>query len=122
VSEIMRPLGETAWVVGSATVADALNCITVHKAGAVFVLENSKLLGVFTDGDLRRHIGDDNLLSQPIAEVMTADCQRVTPDVLATEAVSTLQKLRIGELPVVNATGELQGHIALKDLVAMHFV
>ena len=122
VAEIMRPLGETPWVVGSATVADALNCITLHKAGAVFILENDNLTGVFTDGDLRRHIGDDSLLTQPIAEVMTSDCQRVTPDVLATEAVNILQKLRIGELPVVNSAGELQGHVALKDLVAMHFV
>jgi len=122
IAEVMRPLDETPWVEGSATVADALNCITLHKAGAVFVLENNKLAGVFTDGDLRRHIGDDSLLSQPIAEVMTSDCKRVTPDVLATEAVTTMQNLRIGELPVVDSASELQGHIALKDLVAMHFV
>lgn len=122
VTEIMRPLDETPWVAGTATVADALNCITLHKAGAVFVQEGGNLAGVFTDGDLRRHINDDSLLSAPIAEVMTRDCQRVLPEALATEAVTTLQNLRIGELPVVDASGELQGHVALKDLVAMHFL
>lgn len=122
VSEIMQPLAETPWVERTATVADALNCITVHKAGAVFVLENGVLAGVFTDGDLRRHIGDDSLLSQPIGEVMTQGCQSVGAQALASEAVKTIQTFRIGELPVVDAAGRLEGHVALKDLVSMHFV
>ena len=122
VSEIMRPLDETPWVERSATVADALNCITLHKAGAVFVLDDGALAGVFTDGDLRRHIGDESLLSQPIGEVMTQGCQSVAAKVLATEAVNTIQTFRIGELPVVDEAGELAGHVALKDLVSMHFV
>ncbi len=33
-----------------------------------------------------------------------------------------MQDYRIGELPVVNAAGELVGHVALKDLVSMHFM
>ena len=122
VSEIMQPLHETPWVERAATVADALNCITVHKAGAVFVLENGVLAGVFTDGDLRRHIGDESLLSQSIGEVMTQGCQSVGSQVLASEAVNTIQTFRIGELPVVDSAGRLEGHVALKDLVSMHFV
>lgn len=122
VSEVMRPRDETPWVDGRATVADALNCITLHKAGAVFVLEDDVLAGVFTDGDLRRHIGDESLLSQPIGEVMTRGCHSVTIQALASEAVNAIQTYRIGELPVLDSTGRLEGHVALKDLVSMHFV
>jgi len=122
VSEIMRPLAQTATVGSGATVKDALSSITRQKTGAVFIVENGRLLGVFTDGDLRRHIEDDGLLQHKVAEIMTRPGKRVEVERLAGEAVKLMQDYRIGELPVVNAAGELVGHVALKDLVSMHFM
>lgn len=122
VHEIMQPLAQTAVVTADATVADALNAITTAKTGAAFVTDAGKLVGVFTDGDLRRHIQDDNLLGQPISEVMTAGGQFVELDTLATEAVHILEKYRRGELAVVDADGRLVGQIALKDMISMHFL
>jgi len=122
VSEIMRGLKETATVEHKATVKDALSAITKHKTGAVFIVEGKKLLGVFTDGDLRRHIEDDGLLKHKVTEIMTRPGKRIENEHLASEAVKLVQEFRIGELPVVNAKGELMGHVALKDLVSMHFM
>lgn len=123
VTEIMRPLQETAVVGAHATVADALHAITTHKTGAAFVAENGRLRGVFTDGDLRRHVQHDALLETPILQVMTSPCRSVAIDRLAPEAVRIMvQGRRIGELPVVDDQGCIQGHIALKDLVAMNFM
>lgn len=122
VSEIMRPLAETATVSPAATVKDALSAITKQKTGAVFVVEGQKLLGVFTDGDLRRHIEDDGLLEHKVSAIMTKPGKRVEIERLASEAVKLMQEYRIGELPVVNSGGELKGHVALKDLVSMHFM
>jgi len=122
VAEVMQPLAQTAWVESDATVADALNCITLQKAGAAWVLEHGVLAGVFTDGDLRRHIGQDNLLSQPITEVMTRGCRSVELDVPASQAVSIIQNHRIGELPVVDSDNVLKGQVTLKDLVTMQFL
>lgn len=122
VTEIMQPLDETAVVAERATVADALNAITAHKTGAVFVTADDELVGVFTDGDLRRHIRDDNLLSQPISEVMTRGGLSVASDALATEAVHHFETRPIGELAVVDGSGHLVGHVAVKDLVSMHFL
>lgn len=122
VSEIMRSLKETATVDAKATVKDALSAITKSKTGAVFIVEGRKLLGVFTDGDLRRHIEDDGLLKHKVAEIMTRPGKRINEGALAVEAVNVVQEFRIGELPVVNAKGELIGHVALKDLVSMHFM
>lgn len=122
VSEIMQSLDETAVVTEQATVADALNEITAHKTGAVFVTTNDQLVGVFTDGDLRRHIRDDNLLSQPVSEVMTRGGMSVGSGALATEAVHFFETRPIGELAVVDGSGRLVGHVAVKDLVSMHFL
>jgi arabinose-5-phosphate isomerase len=123
VSEIMRPLEETAVVGVSAVVGDALHAITLHKTGAAFVVEMGKLKGVFTDGDLRRHVQDDELLSAPIVDVMTSPCRSIGIDRLAPEAVRIMiDGRRIGELPVVDANEKILGHIALKDLVSMNFM
>ncbi|MBP9891341.1 MAG: KpsF/GutQ family sugar-phosphate isomerase [Planctomycetes bacterium] len=122
VSEIMRGLKETATVDHKATVKDALSAITKQKTGAVFIVDGKKLLGVFTDGDLRRHIEDDGLLKHKVTEIMTMPGKRIEGEHLASEAVKLVQEFRIGELPVVNAQGELLGHVALKDLVSMHFM
>lgn len=121
VSEVMQALTTTATVDKSATVKDALNAITQQKAGAVFVTEAGRLVGVFTDGDLRRHVDDDNLLSHTISEVMTVGGYEITPDALATEAVHLLEEKRIGEIPVIGEDRQLLGHVSLKDMVSMHF-
>lgn len=122
VNEIMTPLDSTARVDINATVADALNAITEHRAGAAFVVDEGLLAGVFTDGDLRRHIRDENLLSQPVREVMTAGGHSVPETARASAAVRLIEDNRIGELPVINSAGELCGHVALKDLLSMHFI
>ena len=122
VGDIMRGIEETAMVGAHATVKDALGAITKQKMGAVFIVDDAKLVGVFTDGDLRRHIEDDGLLKHEVADIMTSPGKRVSVDRLASEAVRMMQDFRIGELPVVNAAGNLVGHVALKDLVAMHFM
>ena len=122
VHEIMLPLANTAVVNIDATVADALNAITEHRVGAAFVVEQGLLVGVFTDGDLRRHVSDANLLSQPVREVMTVGGYNVLESELASTAVRLIEDHRIGELPVVDDAGRLRGQVALKDLLSMHFV
>ncbi|MCA8915919.1 MAG: KpsF/GutQ family sugar-phosphate isomerase [Planctomycetes bacterium] len=122
VAEIMRPIEETAVVGVTATVADALHAITLHKTGAAFIVDKGVVKGVFTDGDLRRHVDDENLFSQPIVGLMTSPCRSIREDKLAPEAVLIIQETRIGELPVVDTSGKIRGHVALKDLVTMHFV
>jgi arabinose-5-phosphate isomerase len=122
VSEIMRPIEETAVVGVTANVGDALHAITLHKTGAAFVVDKGVVKGVFTDGDLRRHVDDENLFSQPILDVMTKPSRTIHVDKLAPEAVLMMQESRIGELPAVDEAGKIRGHVALKDLVAMHFV
>lgn len=122
VAEIMRPLGETAVVEARAVVADALHAITLHRTGAAFVTDHGRLRGVFTDGDLRRHVENAALLSTPIVDVMTSPCRSIGTDRPAPEAVRTMvDGVRIGELAVVDAGGVVVGHVALKDLVAMNF-
>ena len=121
-ADVMQDLDQTATVDVGATVTDALNEITRLRTGAAFVVSGGELAGVFTDGDLRRHIRDDNLLTEAISRVMTAGGVRVQQDTFAPEIVRIFENHRIGEVPVVDAGDRLVGHISLKDLVSMHFL
>ena len=67
-------------------------------------------MGVFTDGDFRRQMARDNdLLSKPLASVMTRDPIRVRDDALAMEALKIFNERNIDDLIVVNAKKEPVG-------------
>ena len=76
------------------------------------------MLGVLTDGDLRRAIESDvDMKRTPIDEVMTRDCVTVAPDTLAAQAVHVMQERAINALPVVDGAGRLVGALNMHDLL-----
>jgi arabinose-5-phosphate isomerase len=79
-----------------------------------------KLVGVFTDGDLRRHMGnDDRVLERALKEVMTRNPICVRDDALAAEALKIFNERNIDDLIVVNARKEPVGLVDLQDLPKM---
>ncbi|WP_374315433.1 SIS domain-containing protein [Aquabacterium sp.] len=85
---------------------------------AVVVGAGNKVLGVFTDGDLRRKIeAGVDLRSATAAQLMTAGPRTIRDDVLAAEAVSLMETCRINTLLVVDAQGHLVGAVSTNDLM-----
>src|SRR5208282_958887 len=100
VCNIMRT-GERNAVAGEAvTVKEALLVMTRAKSGSVSVVNRrGKLTGVFTDGDLRRHMSDDaEVLSRPLAMVMTRKPVCIREDALAVEALRIFNQRNIDDL------------------------
>lgn len=99
---------------------------TGRRAGAVVVVDGAgKLSGVFTDGDLRRHLRNSpaaELLDRPMGSLMTRDPKRIHKEALASEALAVLNKYRIDELPVVDDGGAAVGIIDVQDLVRLRIV
>ena len=75
----------------NAKMDEAIITLTEKNLGAVLVLKNKKLLGIITDGDLKRHMSD-NLLSKDVAEVMSTNPKTISPDALAVEAMNIMTK------------------------------
>lgn len=120
VSEIMRSGERSPAVTPDVTVADALKRITAARAGAISVVNgDGRLVGIFTDGDLRRNV---HRLHDPIGSVMTKSPITVTPDRLATEAARLLKERKIDEVPVVNERGEPLGMLDIQDLLAVGLI
>ncbi len=77
-----------------------------------------RVLGVFTDGDLRRTLDRRiDVHSVTVAEVMTRHCKTVHPGILAAEALHLMDTHKINALPVVNEAGLLVGALNMHDLL-----
>lgn len=118
VEDVMRTGEAVAVVSESITVRDALFAITKAGAGATNVVDpKGNLIGIITDGDVRRHaLTDENFLSKTASEVMTGNPKTITPDRLATEALKIMESLKIGEMPAVKDS-KVVGMVMLKDLL-----
>ena len=79
--------------------------------------EDHRLVGVFTDGDLRRLFErTQNFANLHIGEVMTPRPRTIAADRLAVEAAVMMEKLRINQLLVVDHAGALVGAVHIHDL------
>ncbi len=119
VEDLMRS-GKFNPIVGEEKkVSEVLLAITRARAGcATIVNKQGKLKGIFTDGDLRRHLeSDENLPSRRISEVMTSKPTVVYKDMLAAQAMRIMQDKRIDEIPVVDKFMRPVGLLDIQDLL-----
>ncbi len=121
--DIMRSGERFAKVLPNATVLDALMAMTRAKCGAAIVADEAdRLKGIFTDGDFRRIVsgaGAADILSAPIATVMTANPLFVHADAYAAELLKVFQHKRIDDLPVCDETEKVVGIVDIQDLPKM---
>ena len=118
VADIMRSGSRNPIAHQTMPVRDALLIMSEAKSGSVSVVNKSgKLAGVFTDGDLRRHLAkDDAVLDQPLAKVMTRRPTTIREDALAADAIRIFNERSIDDLIVVNTRREPVGLVDSQDL------
>ena len=93
--------------------------ITKARAGSAAVVnEKGALIGIFTDGDLRRHLGNDSqILRRRVCEVMTKNPKTLPLGHLAGEALRLLRHHRIDEIPIVDSRLRPVGLLDIQDLL-----
>jgi arabinose-5-phosphate isomerase len=122
VSELMRSGDRNPSVASGASLLDAITVMsrTAGRPGATSIVDHAgKLIGFFTDGDLRRLVetGRDAIRDLPIDEEMTANPKSISPDTFALEALAYLHNHRVDQMPVVDADGALVGLLDVQDLL-----
>ncbi len=92
-------------------------------SGAVLVVDgDGRLLGIFTDGDLRRHVEEGTeFLEGPVSAVMTPNPKTVRTDMLVAEAQRLMQRHQIDEVPVLDAEDRPVGILDIQDLLEVGF-
>lgn len=121
VDDLMHKGKELPIVSENTLAIDALLEMTNKRLGSVGIVnEKGELSGIFTDGDLRRHI-DANLQKTLVKDVMTANPVTITKDAFASEALGLMNKKSITVLMVVDGkkpVGAIQMHDILRAKVA----
>jgi len=117
--DLMRTGDALAMVNEETPVQEVLFAITAAHAGSASVVdEQGRLVGIITDGDIRRHLlANPKGLESPAREAMTKNPKTSTPAQLATEALPVMEKYQIGEMPVLDEQGRPLGVLNLKDLL-----
>jgi CBS domain-containing protein len=121
VGDILANKGSQVISVGKdATVQEAALIMNEHRIGAVVVLEEGHIAGMFTERDVLRRIVVERRdpVTTPVSEVMTSDviCCRLETSV--EEARGAMKNRRIRHLPVVDGDDRLRGLISIGDLNA----
>lgn len=108
---------EKPMVDANADIPSVIIEISSKRLGATAVLEQGKLIGLITDGDLRRMLLSGKALEQVCArKIMTKDPKTISPDVLVAHALDIMRSNSITQLPVVSK-GEYLGVIHIHDIL-----
>jgi len=125
VKDVMRKGKAHAIVSEKTSVQNALIAITRSRSGSCTVIDGKgRLVGIFTDGDLRRRLESDgrNLLSTQVGKVATKRPLNISENKLAAEALQILRDRKIDELPVINDGKKVVGLLDVQDLLKVGLV
>ena len=118
VSDVMRTGDAIPSVVQTATFAEAMIEMSRKSMGMTAVVDaTGTVLGIFTDGDLRRALNRPlDIRALPIIEIMTRAPRTITANKLAAEAVKAMESSKVNQLLVVDPNGLLVGALNMHDL------
>ncbi|ALV07899.1 CBS domain-containing protein [Roseateles depolymerans] len=119
VSELLKNRGPSVWRISpEATVFDALHLLAEHDVGALLVMENDRLLGIFSERDYTRKIALQGRDSRHtlVSEVMTPNVLVVKPTTEMRDCMSLMSQRKIRHLPVMEGD-QVIGMLSIRDLM-----
>jgi arabinose-5-phosphate isomerase len=118
VSDVMRTDDDIPRVAPDLTLRDGLMEMTEKGLGMTAIVDDAnRILGIFTDGDLRRALDAGvDVHTTPMRDIMHANCKTIAEDVLAAEAVHVMEENKITSLLVADGEYRLIGAMNVHDL------
>lgn len=119
VSELLKNRGPSVWrVTPEATVFDALHLLAEHDVGALLVMQDDRLLGIFSERDYTRKIALQGRDSRhtTVSEVMTPNVLVVKPTTEMRDCMSLMSQRKIRHLPVMEGD-QVIGMLSIRDLM-----
>ena len=118
VSSIMQSGDDIPMVSKATLLIDSLLVMSEKALGMVLIAEDGKLVGIFTDGDLRRTLESKmDFQKLTIEDVMTKDCKSIEPQEPALTAVQMMEKYSLNSMPVVDSKNNIVGAINMHTLI-----
>lgn len=123
VRDVLAVKGSTVHSISlQATVLEATKKMNQHQLGALLVMEDGQIAGIFTERDVLRRVvaGERNPADTPVREVMTADVICCDADDELDEISTLMLQRRIRHVPVSDHNGRIMGLISIGDINAYH--
>ena len=118
VSSIMKTGKNIPIVSVETSLLDSLLVMSQKALGMVLIADNNKLIGIFTDGDLRRAIeSNTNFQELTIQKVMTRNCKSIGANEPALKAIEMMEKFSLNSLPVVDSDNQVVGALNMHTLI-----
>ena len=121
VSDLLKSKGSQVWSIdASSTLQDALNLLSEKDIGALPVLRNGKLVGIFSERDFVRAISINPSLPLEtlVSELMTKEVLTVSPSDNVERCMKLMTEQHIRHLPVVDS-GKMIGIVSIGDAVKL---
>ena len=118
VNHLIHSLDEVALIDKESTLGDIASAMTEKPLGAALIIHNKELIGIVTEGDLRKAIASSKSLSDSMGELINENPISVSPGLSVHDAMKLMEDRdsQISVLPVVNESKECLGLIRLHDL------
>ena len=114
----MHHIDDVAQITEQDSISDCATKMTEKPLGAALFLDNNKLLGIVTEGDIRKSIATSNDLSQPIKNFINYNPIAVNPSISILDAMKVMEdrSSQISVLPIVDINNNCFGLLTLHDL------
>ncbi len=119
VENILQSKGrDVVTVTAGSTIAEAVDLLNSKRIGAVVVVDGKKVVGILSERDVVRHLGQDwaALSSRPVSEVMTKTVVTVSRFATIADVMERMTERRIRHMPIVE-NGHLAGIVSIGDVV-----
>ncbi|HIE55835.1 MAG TPA: CBS domain-containing protein [Chromatiaceae bacterium] len=120
VNQLLQVKGNDVWsVTPSTTIFEAIKLMADMNIGALLVIENDEIVGIFSERDYARKVALLNRSSKttPVSEIMSSPVVSVRPDQNLQKCMALMTDKHIRHLPVIDEDGQLTGIISIGDVV-----
>lgn len=121
VKELMIPKEKLIKVKPSTTIIDAIKMMYDKGIGSVLVVENEKLVGIFTERDVVKTVATGISLNESLEKAMTKQPITIEENEYLSKASIIMSEKNIRHLPVVDKEGKLVGIISAKDIATYFY-
>ena len=109
---------QTPHVKKSTKITQVIIEITQKRVGATAVIDNNQIIGIITDGDIRRMLEKNKKFNDLLAkDIMTSNPVITSSETLAVDALRIMEEKKIGQLIIVNSNKQYIGIIHILDLI-----
>lgn len=116
IKDVMIPKEKIVYTTPDETVKDAVKQMVKKNVGSILVVENDKVVGIFTERDLMRLVAEDKPVYTPIGDVMTKHPVTLKPDDPLSKAALVMGERGFRHIPIVDEEGRLVGIISSRDV------